>query len=263
MQDRADDEILLFDGETTLLSLSLRYGLTDRLAVGIELPYVLQESGGLDALVDQWHDWFGFPDGLRGLVAEDRLDYRYADDGQLLVDFDRNRRGLGDLRIGAAWQLGHSERSAMALQAEVKLPTGKSGRLTGSGAADLSIGIAGDHARLFGSERIDGYYRAHLTAVGEPDRLAARAEPLIGTVTAGMRARIARPLELALQATLRSAAYDSAVEPLGATAVLLNVGGTIRLGERLRLAVSVGEDVAVDTAPDVTLGLSLYYAPAD
>lgn len=223
----------------------------------------MQESGGLDALVDQWHDWFGFPDGLRALVDEDRLDYRYADGGRLEIDFDRNRRGIGDMRLGAAWQLARDERSATALQAELKLPTGSSDSLTGSGAADLSLGIAGDHARLFGSERIDGYYRAHLTLVGKPDRLAARAEPLVGTVTAGLRARVARPLELAMQATLRSAAYDSAVEPLGATAILLNVGGTIRLGERLRLAVSVGEDVAVNTAPDVTLGLSLFYAPAD
>ncbi len=261
VQDSAGGETLLFDGETTQFSLALRRGFGDRYEFSVELPYLLHESGGLDGAIDRWHDWFGFPDGLRAQVAEDRLDFRYADGDDLLLDVGRNRRGPGDLRLGIARSLQHDAGSATALRATLKLPTGDSDRLTGSGAADLSLGIVGERAGLLGSERWGGHYGAHLTLVGTPDRLPERARDLVGTLHGGLRASVTDWLELAAQATLRSAAYDAAVEPLGSASLQLNVGGTLALGPNLRLAISVGEDVRVDTAPDVTFGLSLYRSP--
>lgn len=262
IRDTAGGESLLFDGETTRLAFAAEMAVTDRLQLGIELPYLLHESGGLDSVVERWHDWFGFPDGLRAMVDDDRLDFRYEDDGASALALSRNQRGPGDLRLLAAWQLGRGARSATALRASLKLPTGDPDRLTGSGGFDLGVGLAGDYREPFGWPGTVGFYRAGVTAVGRPDRLPERAERLIGTLAGGLSVEVGERLELAVQGLLRSAAYDSELELIGEPSLLLNVGGTIRLGEHLHLAIAVGEDVAVNTAPDVTFGLSLRYEPA-
>lgn len=261
VRDAAGVEQLLFDGETTRISLALEAGVTPRLQLGIEIPYVLHESGNLDSLVEGWHDLFGLPNGERDVVEADRLDFLYEDGGDLLLDFRRNARGIGDARLLAAWQLSAGDRHATALRASLKLPTGNSEHLTGSGAADFAIGLAGDAAALWNIPRLGGYYRANLVFAGEPDRLAGRARPVIASLSGGLEWRATERVGLAIGGTLRSRAYDSDLALIGDTAFALSVGGTISLSERLHLAIAVGEDVAVNTAPDVTLGLSLLYRP--
>ena len=261
-QNADGSEMSLFDGETTRSSLAAEWGVHERYSVGIEVPYLWHESGGLDSFVTRWHNWFGFPNNLRDLVADDRIDFRYADAGTLLLDNQRNQRGIGDIRLTAGWQWQRDARMAKALRIAVKLPTGDPRRLTGSGGTDIALGLVADYRALGGNPRWSSFYRAHAILVGKPDRLGERARRLIGQVSGGVSFRAWERLTLSAQATLRSQAYDSDLRLLGDPAMLLNVGGTIRLAERLRLAIAVGEDVRVDTAPDVTIALSLRYLPA-
>lgn len=259
MQDDDGVERLLFDGETTRTSLRLDYGISDRLQIGLEVPWILNEPGNLDRVIKQWHDWFGLPDGLRNIITEDQLDFRYEDSSVLLLDQQSRSKGLGDARLLGAWQLERSAGTSTALRASVKFPTGDSTRLTGSGAVDVSIGYAANHRQLAGREGLRGFYQAHLVFVGEPDRLADRSRTVIAKLSGGVSWRVASRLDLNAQASFRSAAYDSDIRVLGDPALQLNVGGRILLSERLRLAISVGEDVRVDTAPDVTFGLALEF----
>ena len=92
-EDTDGNESLLFDGETTVASLGFDYGLRDRLQIGVELPYVLHESGGLDSFIDSWHDWFGLPDGIRTQIGQDQLNFIYQVDGNDLLNFGNNRAG--------------------------------------------------------------------------------------------------------------------------------------------------------------------------
>jgi Protein of unknown function (DUF3187) len=234
----------------------------ERFSIGIEVPYLWHESGGLDGFVKRWHDWFGFPNHLRDLVDDDRIDFRYADAGTLLLDNRQNQRGIGDIRLTAGWQWQRDATTAKALRVAVKLPTGDPQRLTGSGGTDIALGLVADYSALGGNPRWSSFYRAHAVLVGKPDTLGERARRVIGQASGGVSFRAFERLTLSAQATLRSQAYDSNLRLLGDPAVLLNVGGTIRLAERLRLAIAVGEDVRVDTAPDVTIALSLRYLPA-
>ncbi|MBT8085488.1 MAG: DUF3187 family protein [Woeseia sp.] len=261
VQDSNDDETLLFDGETTRLAVGIDYGVSERLQIGLEVPYLLHESGGLDHFVESWHDWFGLPNGIRGLTEDDQLNFFYQSPTAEQLSVQQNQRGLGDIRLLAAWQLNRDAHSATAVRASLQLPTGKSERLTGSGSGTLSFGIAGDYSEIFGRPRFSSFYRANLVAPLEPDRFADRAKPLIGVFAAGISAQANSRLELTLQGLLRSAAYDSDTRMLGEAAFLLNVGGTISLSDTLELTIAVGEDLRVDSAPDVTLALMLQYAP--
>lgn len=260
-QDTHGTETMLLDGETTRLALGLDYGLTDRLQIGIELPYLLHESGGLDTLIESWHELFGLPNGLRDFVAQDQLDFRYQDTGIDQLELQRNQRGLGDLRLLAAWQLRNDARGKTAARLSVQLPTGDSDSLTGSGAAALSVGIASDRKQLFSKPAWSSFYRAHIVLRDRPDRLPERARRVVGLLAGGVSLRVHPRTELTLQSTLRSAAYDSELRMLGITAMQLSVGGTIGLSDSLRLAIAVGEDIRVKTAPDVSFAIALHYAP--
>ncbi|MDZ7642990.1 MAG: DUF3187 family protein [Woeseiaceae bacterium] len=262
VQDESDTEVLLFDGESTRIGAALAVGVTERLELGIELPYLLHESGSLDSFIDDWHDWFGLPDGIRAQVPNDELRLQYRDNGIQRLDVRDNRRAPGDLRLTAGWQLARDRTRATALLLAVKLPTGDSDALTGSGGTDLSLGIAGDRRSLFGRARWQGFYRANATLIGTPDRLADRARDVVVQLAGGLGFVVNDRLTLLAQARVRSAPYDSAMRILGEPSVLLTVGGTVSLGERLQLAIAVGEDVRVESAPDVTLRLSLRYRPA-
>ena len=67
-----------FDGESTRIDLRLRYALSDRLELQVDLPWLRHQGGRLDGLIEDWHDVFGLPNGDRDTVDEDQLLYRYS-----------------------------------------------------------------------------------------------------------------------------------------------------------------------------------------
>ncbi|MDZ7767922.1 MAG: DUF3187 family protein [Woeseiaceae bacterium] len=74
------NERLAFDGETSRLAMAWRYGVSDRLELGGEVSYLWHHSGNLDSLIDDWHDFFGLPNGPRDRREQDQLDFSYLDD---------------------------------------------------------------------------------------------------------------------------------------------------------------------------------------
>ncbi len=111
---RQDAERLVFDGETTRVELRVRFAPSERLEVGLELPYVWHSRGSLDTLIDTWHDVFDLPGGNRRIRERNRLEYRYEDANGVPLDFTSSSRGIGDVRLSAGWRLGGTERHARA-----------------------------------------------------------------------------------------------------------------------------------------------------
>lgn len=255
----SDGEVLRLDGETTRLAFTYRYGLADKLELGIAIPYVWHESGSLDSIIDDWHDFFGLPDGPRARREKDQLEFFYADSQAPSINMTRNANGIGDIRLLAGWQLSKTVRHSTALQFSIKLPTGDSDEFLGSGGTDLSLGLAGDMVGLWGQAGLSGFYRANVTYLGKPDQLADRYNDFVGQVSFGLGCRVHRNVDLMLQSRIRSAVYDSAIENLGETSVSLTFGVNFRVANRYRLVLSVGEDVKPDSAPDVTFQIALRY----
>jgi hypothetical protein len=254
--DSGGGESLLFDGETTRIGLTWRRGVTERLDLGVELPWVLHQSGNLDSFIDRWHDIFGLPDGIRDERPHDRLLFRY-DDGNRLLTMQRNVEGLGDVRLLGGWRLDEGANGSSALRFSVKLPTGDSDSLLGSGSTDISLGLAGDRSTLLGAERLTGFYRLNATWLGEHEIGIRRNNPLVGHVSGGISYRLTSRSSLGLQALLRSPVYDSDVSPLGNFAASVTMGMRFRLPHGYSLAFSVGEDIHPHSMPDVTFGMQL------
>ena len=88
----------------------------------------------------------------------------------------------------------------MALRFGIKLPTGNSDELLGSGGTDVSVGLAGDLQEPFSLEGLSAYYRASLVLIGEPDLLGDRYREWVGHVAFGLGQQFTENIELRLQA---------------------------------------------------------------
>jgi hypothetical protein len=251
------DETLVLDGETTRVTFDYRYGLSDRFEIGIRLPYVWHESGSLDSLVKDWHDALGLPLGKRRDRDNNQLEFSYRAGTESLFDYQSNSNGPGDVRLLAGWQLKDGPNYSSALRFGLKLPTGDPDDFHGSGGTDASVGIAGDWKRLFGIAGLSGFYRAHLNYIGEPDVLADRYEDFVGQLSFGAGYQLSRVVDLRLQASGRTANYDSAIEILGQESAWITFGARFRLSSSYSLDLAVAEDIKVRSAPDVSFIISV------
>ena len=251
-------ESVLLDGETYRLTLAARRGIGRNLEIGMELPYVMHRQGFLDSFIKNWHDFFGLPQGERDNIPEDQLDYRYSRNGDEEVNLTDSSQGLGDLRLTAGWQLLRQDaptRKSLALRASLKLPTGDSDKLLGSGSTDLALWLSGsaagedDTVALFGSIGI--------LFLSNGDVIADQQNNLVGFGSIGVGWQALDSLNLKLQVDAHSAFYDdSELKELSESAQLL-IGGTLAMTEATALDIAVGEDIVVDSAPDVVFHIAL------
>ena len=254
-------EDLRFDGETTRLAFAYRYGFSDKLDFGIEVPYLWHQSGSLDSIIDDFHDILPFVGGgARATREHDQLEFFYADSQATLVEVTNDSSGISDIRLVAGWQLSKSEGRSRALRFSIKFPTGDSDDLLGSGGTDISLGLASDAAGLWGHTKLSSFYRVNVTYLGEPDRLADRYRDVVGQLSFGLGYQLHRNVNLRLQSRIRTAVYDSEIENLGAASTSLTFGADFRVSNRYRLVLSVGEDLKPGSAPDVSFQIALRYA---
>ncbi len=259
--EQRGDESLILDGESARFTVDLRAGLAEGIEVGVEIPWVGHSSGNLDSLIDTWHDIFQLPEGSRDNRPQDVLEFNYADENGQVVDFTNSANGLGDIRLYAGFDIDSTDTHQRALRVSAKLPTGDADKFLGSGGFDFGVGIAGDLQRVGGNDDLTAFYRASLTYISQPDFLANRYEDYIGQLSGGIAIDMSRRIQLNVQSTLRTAAYDSRIEKLGEMSWTLTFGGNIRVSPLFVVSLGVSEDIKVNSAPDVSFNVGLRYRP--
>jgi hypothetical protein len=58
-ETESENESILLDGETYVATLGVRYGSSERLQLGLDLPWISHQQGTLDGFIRDWHDFFG------------------------------------------------------------------------------------------------------------------------------------------------------------------------------------------------------------
>ena len=99
------NDFILLDGETTRTTFVWRAKWTEKLEVGLDVPWVHHGGGHLDALISTWHRFLGISVGDRGAVPEGRFHFAYYRDGDAEVDTYQAVNGIGDVRLVTGWQL--------------------------------------------------------------------------------------------------------------------------------------------------------------
>ena len=245
-------ELLYADAETREFRLTIGRAVSDRWAVQLQLPYRYTGPGNLDSFIDSWHDFFGLPEGERPNMPRDQFRLAYERDGAVLFDYTDSRDGLADASLDLGYRWISTPYASVAAWLSLKLPTGDSDDLTGSGATDIALTLAGE--RRFG-DVWSAFGQVSVTALGEGDLLPAQQRDFVISGLAGFGVNVWRGLELKLQFDAHSAAFDdTALDYLGDT-VILTVGGAWKYPSGWRLDFGVSEDIVVEGSPDVVFVL--------
>jgi len=158
---------LQLDMEIQRVSLDLKYGLSDELELGLEVPFLAFTGGYLDGFVE------GFEDIFKGFTSPAfRKDtekggysyiYRYAQSGgasQTLVNQGSGGEGIGDIVLSLKANILKESEVLPAISPRIvaKLPTGDDSKLLGSGELVYGLGVLmdkqlGDY--LFGYLNLD------------------------------------------------------------------------------------------------------------
>ncbi len=133
-------ESIDIDAELWRTSFKAAYGVSDIFSVGMEIPFFSYSGGFLDEFINDFHHFFGFPNGGRELIDNYRLVYKIKK-GKASYRPQVKNFGLGDLVFWNKLQVIHESQliPALSLKASLKLPTGSPNHATGSGSPDIAL----------------------------------------------------------------------------------------------------------------------------
>ncbi len=251
--DASNGESIVWDGVTSQYNFIFRYGASDKLELGIDIPFIMHSGGYLDGLIRRTHDLFGMPNDLQEQFDKDQIHYLIQQNGNTLFEMTEKHGGLGDLRLTAAIPLlpvAPDSQRHLALRPQVKLPTGDSQYLLGSGGTDVSFSLAySDYQTL---KRINTVFSSHLgmTYMGNAKVLRDLQRHFAAHGGISLAWLALDSIELKLQLDMHSSFYDSDLQQLGSSIQLLS-GGTIYLSGALLLDLGMSQQLTTDSTPDV------------
>ncbi len=254
-RQRSASQSLFMDFESHALDADVLYGLTDRLALGLTLPFIHRGGGIFDDAIENWHRVFGLPQADRPLVENNayRIDYRLSATGP--GRSPDSGSGLGDIRIRLGYQWLSRPDTAISLWGGLALPSGDSNALRGDKAWNLATWLAVDHTvtRQF---FINGNLGLNLPNVRSGSLDAIDAQPVRTAVLFGQLAlgwHVADWLDLKWQFDGHDTYYHSPTLPLLGSAYTTTFGGSIKLNACHRIDLAFTEDIKVEASPDVSL----------
>jgi hypothetical protein len=246
-------ECIVLDGETARLAYGERRGLGGGWEFGVEVPLLDQGGGFLDSWIEDWHSWFGLPNGGREQAAQDRYGYQYVRGGVTRFAVTEPDEGLGDVELTLGRAIGRS----VAMRAMLKLPTGEERSLRGGNRGmalwlDAALPLPAPWA---------GYVAAGVSHNDIGARLPREQNRTIPFGGLGLQLALARRARLTAQLYAHGRLYDgSALAPLARPAVPASLGLQFDLSRAARLEVGFLEDASVGASPDFTGYLVLGFA---
>ena len=175
---------------------------------------------------------------------------------------DHTGSGIGDIVLLGGMKLydvhDKGSHDSLVLRTTIKLPTGDSNSLRGSGSTDFSLSLCGSMNNFteWGSLGLFGSLGG--LAMTRGDVLADQQNNLAGFGSLGVGWGPAEWISFKVQLNARTALYHgSSLDELSKFSLMLVSGGALKLPGDCLLDIGVSEDVTVGTAPDVAFHLGL------
>ncbi len=245
-------ETLLVDGESAALDLAYENALAPDWRYRLSVPVIHDSGGVLDALIDGWHQIFGFSRGNRPFYPKRQLDYSYS--GVANIDLHHSQTSVGDLAADVGWYALDDAGHTLSLWGGLKAPTGKVADLTSDGAWDGALW-------MHGAMRWPKWQLAAEVGVAQPfgDEIfagAAHRDSVFARFAATRSVGSLWSLRAQLDGQTGHVA-GSDLRFLGPS-LQLTVGAARNLKGRWRIDMGFVEDAAVNTAPDITFFLGIH-----
>ncbi|MDC2963804.1 DUF3187 family protein [Gammaproteobacteria bacterium] len=253
-----EKQSVTLDGESLNTELTIEYGIGNDGELSLVIPYLKHSGGNLDGFIEDWHSFFGLPDGGRRFVKKNRLLYQLKNSGRESFTLNGNSTaGLGDISFIFSKKLSGGKKERWKVSAGVKFPSGKSSDLFGSEFTSFFSMAHYSNPTIFKFPRL--YFNQTLGILkNNSDKLfetKIRRFVYFGSSQIGWR--IKERLNLKAQIDYHTPFYSSNLKQLGSTSAQLVLGGSIKVGKTISLDLLLSEDIATDTAPDVTFTFGL------
>jgi hypothetical protein len=249
-EESNDDESLLIDVENYRYELGLRYR-QDKFLARLDIPFVSNSGGRLDSTIENWHEFFGLPNGDRDKYPQDDINVNYQRDGTLEYNQTESSSGLGDIGIAIGYQADDS----LAYFAGIELPTGDADNFSGNEAVDSALwltyqGGAGDQLGTFGLLGV--------SFPGDGGNLEGLIVERIWVAQLGFDYLITPSIITTVQLDMHSRSIeDSDLDAFGnSLQAQFGLGFLNLIGEH-RLDLFFSEDILAGSAPDITFGVRL------
>lgn len=240
------EESLVLDLESLRTVVQLEYGLGGGIQAGAAVPIFYAYGGFLDGFISGFHDALGIANSVRQREPEGLFRYQYRVHGEPLLQPQDNVLAAGDLTLTVKKALKAQGQNELAARAAVKLPIGSLRKVTGSGAADLALGLSA--SRL--GRRMGGYFNLGYHILGDPDGFRARN---YFSILGAADFLVKENLVLVLQADYFGPFLESGLPVLDRGALQAVAGVRYRASERFTLEWRFTEDLS-EASPDFTIG---------
>lgn len=245
-------ECILLDGETARLSLAYRYGLGSGWDLGVNVPVLSRSGGFMDSWIQQWHGWFGLPNGGREFAARGQYRYRYQRGGATLLDVTDTGNCIGDVDLTVGRALGWDA----SLRGMAKVPSGDGKALCGGNAGGaLWLDAALPVPKPWSAFVAAGYsVNARSYVLGN---MQNRQIPFGG---AAVLLPITDDVRILAQLQVHGHLYKgSTLSPFERIGAPLTLGLNIRASKSIYVDLGFQEDPSVNASPDFDAYLSLCY----
>lgn len=142
--ENSPQSIVTVKFETLRSGLFLRYGATDRLELGLEVPVLYRYQGFLNGAINATEQATAGLAPARAALKNTNFVFNVTRNGQTIMSGGPGAMGLGDTTLMSKYQLlsEGAATPAVSLRGAVKLPTGNQSAFFGSGSPDFGLGLA-------------------------------------------------------------------------------------------------------------------------
>ena len=140
-----DTGYLIRDYESMVLEFGLDYNLIDNLQMGITMRMFSYFGGFLDPIMEGYHNLFGFINAGREFFLQNKLHINIPNSNGIHFFLDEPVISFGDIDLWCKWTFFERKQVSLAALGALKLPTGNLSTLSGSGHADIAVGLLMDY----------------------------------------------------------------------------------------------------------------------
>ncbi len=250
--ERRGGEQLVIDVENYRYDLSLAYQWDDW-RLSSTLPFIANDGGSLDSLIEEWHDVFGLPQGGRVTNPDDLIKLSYLRDGETVYNQTKSDSDTGDLSLSVQYRINSIRDYPTELGFGIELPTGSIDSNSGNEKIDTAfwlttVGQLSEHSRFYGLLGI--------SLPGKGGQLKKHIKDQIWLTQIGTEYDFNNNISAILQFDIHTATLKNSQ--------LKAFGNSLQMQLALQFKnwlanhsvdLFFSEDILVKSAPDITFGL--------
>jgi len=257
-QANSPDYDVRMDLEVFRPFLQLRYGITERIEVGAEIPFIHLSEGVLDGFISWLHNLLGSEGGHRAVAGNYKFNYSFKHNGANWLSPKRGTFGLGDIALTSKFKLFSSDSYLADLSARValKIPSGKPQLSLGSGNWDFAFGLCFDYGL---HERWVAYLNLGGVIVGQPDTQADISVHNYFTGMLALEFLATEKLSLIAQLNHNTSLFTTGIRRVDQAGMQILGGIKYAFSPRFGIQFDMVEELITYVAPDVTFNFLLNY----